>query len=212
METIRPAGFWVRGAASLLDALIVGLPWGLLLWGLDAMTMPKELFDALGWVGLVIGLCYSVGFLLGPWQATPGKRIMRIYVSHADHHTRISLLQSILRNLVLGAGNIVMMAFFISTPEPYTPQQIERMEMVAQKQENNIPLTEDEILFQESVADADTKIVAYGAKLLGICALGSIYYLIISIMISTNRRKLGLHDRLAGSCVLRGTPAIPESV
>ncbi len=125
------AGFWVRLSASLLDMLITApMMWAALhIVGFDYSQLPtmeqmlagvepeettaKKLVDFISWV---ISIAYSVYFISSKQQATPGKRIMNIYVATKDGQ-KLSInrcfarfFASILSGLLLGAG-FMMIAF-----------------------------------------------------------------------------------------------------
>lgn len=81
---VEYGSFWLRLLAVICDALIL-LP-------LSAFVM--SLFAATPFIALCANLAingfYYVGFLRGPWRATPGKRVMGLYVVHTDHMGALS--------------------------------------------------------------------------------------------------------------------------
>jgi uncharacterized RDD family membrane protein YckC len=101
------AGFWLRFVAYLLDSLIVGVPIGIVFLililsssfgavlhggGPPNPPSPDEVFDALG-VGFFVGIgvivllaiagkwIYFAAFESSSWQATPGKKVLNIFVT-----------------------------------------------------------------------------------------------------------------------------------
>jgi uncharacterized RDD family membrane protein YckC len=103
------ATFWTRLQAYLIDMLILGaggfalgVAIGVIVVAIYGAEGAKEilarheiLFDGLG---VLLGLVYQMHFMSGPWQATPGKRIMGIYVIRTSG-ARISPLFAVGRHL-----------------------------------------------------------------------------------------------------------------
>lgn len=50
---------------------------------------------------VILSAIYNIGFVCGPWQATPGKRYCNIHVINADG-SKLTLVQSILRHVATG--------------------------------------------------------------------------------------------------------------
>jgi uncharacterized RDD family membrane protein YckC len=87
------AGFWIRVAASLIDQVILA-PVLLIIYGAifglafssgagqrGEISAAAGLVLALGLIALIALPClYHVLFLRGRWQATPGKRLLNLYV------------------------------------------------------------------------------------------------------------------------------------
>ncbi len=91
---VRYAGFWIRVGAYIIDYIIinvivvvisgvVGLLIGLIA-GLSHQSDQSALPALAGGIGAVIGIAivivYYVKFNSGPWQATPGKRLVGIHI------------------------------------------------------------------------------------------------------------------------------------
>lgn len=77
------AGRAERLFAYLLDALVLLIPTAVLMQALGGIhesgaTGPQVLAI------FVLNLLYRVGFSASIWQATPGKRLLNIYIIHAD--------------------------------------------------------------------------------------------------------------------------------
>lgn len=88
------AGFWRRLAAYLVDSFIVAIPTILLIesMGLTAPD-PAGMFDApLEEMAVLLAVVYLAqwpyfaGFEASSWQATPGKRLVRVKVTDVDGH------------------------------------------------------------------------------------------------------------------------------
>ena len=73
------ARWFERLFANLIDTLILLVPSGVLVSAFGDAKGP--LLVAL----FTLNIGYGVGFLSSNWQATPGKRLLGIYVIHADH-------------------------------------------------------------------------------------------------------------------------------
>jgi uncharacterized RDD family membrane protein YckC len=125
------AGFWVRLSATLLDMLITSpIIWAAFyIIGFDFANLPtveqmmagiepeetpeKRVADFVSWV---ISITYSVYFITSKQQATPGKRIMNIYIATADgqklslNRCFVRFFASILSGLLAGIG-FIMIAF-----------------------------------------------------------------------------------------------------
>jgi uncharacterized RDD family membrane protein YckC len=125
------AGFWVRFCATVIDMIITTpVMWAAFhLVGFDPSHLPtldqmlagiqveetpaKRAADFVSWV---ISISYSVWFLTSKKQATPGKRIMGIYVATKDGKPlSVNLcfarfFMTILSALLCGMG-FVMIAF-----------------------------------------------------------------------------------------------------
>ena len=88
----RPAGFWIRVLAIIIDGILFGIVEVILalIFGVSFMTSPEQAEAAAasaGWFGLflfVLWYVYSVGLLVSPWQGTVGKRLTGIHVTDAN--------------------------------------------------------------------------------------------------------------------------------
>ena len=115
---VEYAGFWIRLGAYLLDAviltvgsLVAGLLLGLIL---VIITFGKIDSSVAGGIGNVLGvglaIAYNIVFVSGKWQATPGKRIVGIYIIREDGgclsgwHAFGRYLSYILSSLILCIG------------------------------------------------------------------------------------------------------------
>ncbi|MFT5703155.1 MAG: putative RDD family membrane protein YckC [Rickettsiales bacterium] len=127
------AGFWVRFQAALID-MVVSAPiaWAIIhISGVDlsqlptfeqamsnmlaGIEVPKTMEEKIvDFISYVVSISYSVYFLTSKKQATPGKRIMNIYVATTDRK-RLSVnksfarfLATILSGLLFGIGLLLI--------------------------------------------------------------------------------------------------------
>jgi uncharacterized RDD family membrane protein YckC len=104
-EQGMPAGFWIRFAAVIIDGVITTLIYlvPFLIWLFSGDNLPEE-GEALvaptwlNWLSYLIGFVYSVVFLAN-WGATPGKRLLNIYVLDGQGRQRIGYIRAIVRTL-----------------------------------------------------------------------------------------------------------------
>ncbi len=89
----RYAGFWIRLLACLLDAIIFGVPWGILQWALVEELQIMS-FD----IVLTITFVLLYAWIEGKKGATPGKLAcgLRVVDEHGD---RIGFANAALRNI-----------------------------------------------------------------------------------------------------------------
>lgn len=92
-ETFQPAGSWRRICARVIDGLI----WGALFFFFSVVI---EL-DYAPLISLVLVCIYDVAFLTSHWQATPGKRMMNVYVQRMKMAEKLSRLRALIRFLSL---------------------------------------------------------------------------------------------------------------
>ena len=125
------AGFWVRFFATIIDMLITApVIWAAFhIIGFDMSHIPtleqmlagvqveKTAADrAADFVSWVISLAYSVYFITSKQQATPGKRILNIYIATKDgqklsvNRSFARFFASLLSGILLGVG-FIMIAF-----------------------------------------------------------------------------------------------------
>jgi uncharacterized RDD family membrane protein YckC len=119
----RPAGFWLRLAANLVDNFIITLVTFIIVFlatfivsadQLSVLLATKEKLIGLYYVAFV--LLYKAGFEASKRRASPGKRIVGISVVNSDCE-QISFVRALLRNVlkvfsyaILGFG-FLMAAF-----------------------------------------------------------------------------------------------------
>ncbi|MFC7681825.1 RDD family protein [Paenibacillus sp. GCM10028914] len=91
----REAGFWIRLGAQLLDALIVGIPLGILSLSIDGGTDRESVTDILGFLYSLLLPVFWNGY-------TIGKRICRIRIRKVNDHMPPGFVTMLLRNMVGG--------------------------------------------------------------------------------------------------------------
>ena len=123
----RPAyaGFWLRTAAFLIDNLILGFVFTIVMasdpaafianFDLNALplkTMPR--FTPLGFavVYLMVWIYFAL-FEASAWQATPGKRMLRLYVTDLAGR-RLTLARAALRNIARLLSGFVLVGYFLA--------------------------------------------------------------------------------------------------
>jgi uncharacterized RDD family membrane protein YckC len=77
---LGPAGFWIRVVAYVIDSLILivlVMTLGFIAMALGAIPMSENLYLVLN---AIVGVTYFALFHSGGWQATPGKRLLGVYV------------------------------------------------------------------------------------------------------------------------------------
>lgn len=87
LPPLKYAGFWLRAAAFLLDSLLLALVYAAVEAVLVAVFgVFMHLHDWLplvffGTSGLLLTWCWYAAFESSPWQATPGKKLLRLQVT-----------------------------------------------------------------------------------------------------------------------------------
>ena len=104
----HPLAKWFeRLFANLIDSLILLVP---------SAAIAQDFSDAKGAVLLplfALNMAYVVGFLSSSWQATPGKRLLNIYVIHADG-SRLSPRDALERFLAFILPSLAMYSTILS--------------------------------------------------------------------------------------------------
>ena len=114
------AGFWRRAVALLLDTILVSI----VLFAAMMLTLVVVIaavgqddayaIPAVSVVSLLVSILWFPVLECGPWQATPGKRIARIYVTDSEGQ-RISFWRSLGRTLLKFISSIaVMIGYFMA--------------------------------------------------------------------------------------------------
>jgi uncharacterized RDD family membrane protein YckC len=103
------AGFWRRYFALILDSIILSIPLATLLFYLTRSFLinNSSAIILMDFGFIIIAAFYNTVFLSSRWQATLGKRIMRVYVVRAENEGRLSFWRSLARYLVLNAAIII---------------------------------------------------------------------------------------------------------
>jgi uncharacterized RDD family membrane protein YckC len=126
LPQVRPAyaGFWLRAVAYLIDSAIVSFP--LLLVGSfnpskfiifpDPNTTSRLAFPqltplAIALVIPIVWLYYAI-FEASPWQATPGKRVLRLYVTDLNGRP-ITFARATIRHFAKMISSLTFMGGYI---------------------------------------------------------------------------------------------------
>lgn len=130
------AGFWLRAAAFLIDTLILGFLTALIAGlypsaffrspdvnSLDLSLLlqsPLSVLTPLGiaWFTAAPSL-YGAMFESSAWQATPGKRILGIYVTGLRGQ-RVTFLRAFFRNLAKQISSFLLLGYFLAG---FTPRK-----------------------------------------------------------------------------------------
>ena len=119
------AGFWLRAFAYLVDMILVSLPFGLIgsfypatfIKFPDAAasnpftSLPQLTPVGFAIMGTAIWFYYTV-FEASGWQATPGKRMMRIYVTDM-YGQRLTLPHAAMRNLAKFISSLTFLVGYL---------------------------------------------------------------------------------------------------
>lgn len=128
LGNIRYAGFWVRFAASLLDAVVIllvamaiGLVIGIVaaMMGLRGAPAPGDLWPNL--LGLLLSWLYFATLESGPRCATYGKRAFHLQVLGAGDFTRIGFLRASARWIGRFVSTFLLMIGYLM--QPFTPRK-----------------------------------------------------------------------------------------
>ena len=98
------AGFWKRVAACFIDGFACIAVITILTLPLRAIVPPDSLRMVSGVLGIGLYLFYFVWMESSPWQATLGKRLLKLKVTDMEGK-RISFLRSLGRNLAMYLSN-----------------------------------------------------------------------------------------------------------
>lgn len=113
----KPAGFWIRACAIVLDSFIVWLlsiPVQYMITHLVGNYTHYNLRGAL-FSQLLILICYTAYFVLfncSDWQATPGKRVLGIYIRRKDSH-QMTIAQAIGRYFAMSFSYLLFCIGFM---------------------------------------------------------------------------------------------------
>ncbi|OSI11133.1 RDD family [Neisseria zoodegmatis] len=114
---MKYAGFWIRVAASLIDALIllaIILPLLYLIYGEEYFI--TETIAPLGTADIVLNYIFPLLFTIGFWvkrSATPGKMLLGLKIVDAKTGEDISLGQSFIRYVGYIVSGMVLMLGYI---------------------------------------------------------------------------------------------------
>jgi uncharacterized RDD family membrane protein YckC len=123
----RPAfaGFWLRAVACLIDTILIAAVFVLVASFFPSTfekllpPSPTSLLDMPRPAPLVIAILVAIGclyytmFEASSWQATPGKRILRLYVTDLNGQ-RITFGRALIRNLARQISGIFFIGYFVA--------------------------------------------------------------------------------------------------
>jgi len=119
------AGFWIRAVAFFFDFLILVLIFAIFITidtpAFVASPFPTEFslkqvpqFTGLGILVLYLLMwVYFAAFEASAWQATPGKRILKIYVTDLNGH-RLTIARAALRNIARMISGILLVGYILA--------------------------------------------------------------------------------------------------
>lgn len=111
---IRP---WIRYWAKMIDVFLVGVFGGILFFTSDPNIYAQPMF----YVTALVSLVLIESILLSTWGTTPGKWLLRIYITDEDGH-RLSFVNALKRNsiaLLIGLGAGIPLIAFITLAYSY---------------------------------------------------------------------------------------------
>jgi uncharacterized RDD family membrane protein YckC len=118
-------GFWRRAVAFLIDNLILGFLVALVIASnpaafmvnpdVNALTLKLiPPFTRLGFITVYfIMWVYFSGFEASAWQATPGKRILRLYVTDLGGH-RLTFVRAAMRNVARMISALLLVGYILA--------------------------------------------------------------------------------------------------
>jgi uncharacterized RDD family membrane protein YckC len=184
-----------------MDIAILAVPWFCIMSGtyLTPVLYTREVCWALG-------IIYYVGFLSSRWQATPGMRLVRIYVAHADGSGRISAARAFARYLVFNA--LFLILILIPSLNPKLPINLskangQRYGAAEAKVSAGQPLTPEE---QRLLAETREAMIAVRRSTMPNTLFEGIYMVIMAFMIGLTKHRTGLHDLVCSTRVMVGRP------
>jgi uncharacterized RDD family membrane protein YckC len=119
------AGFWLRAVAYLIDGILSGIPLGIaaiinppaFFRTLDPNVFLQSPFAALTPLAigsaLVTTWLYGAAFESSAWQATPGKRLLRIRVTDLGGH-RVTFARALLRNVCKQISSFLFIGYIMA--------------------------------------------------------------------------------------------------
>lgn len=131
------AGFWRRLAARILDGILLSIAFGLI--SLVCLGSFKSYSNniAFQFLSFAATLAFEGVFLHSLWQATPGKRLMHVYVEDAATSTPISMLRAVMRYMaILGIASVgcLLMVALNPAPEPMTAAEQQEINHITERQ------------------------------------------------------------------------------
>lgn len=207
MQDMEPAGLQKRIIACLLDCFILGTPSFVIIGGEYYIHVPY--FPKV--ICLALGIIYSVGFLSSAWQATPGMRLLNIFVVRAEDAGKLSHARGLARYLIYNAAFLFLMA--IPSLNPRLPANLRgdearRYEALYEQDQLRRPMKpEDRQFLDKAYAEVGSARKSAPREWM----LTAMYTLIIALTIGLTKRKTGLHDMVCKTRVVRrASLAVPE--
>ncbi|MGB7986327.1 MAG: RDD family protein [Terracidiphilus sp.] len=208
MPEKEPADFQTRLLARVVDGLILGVPSFIIISG-EYYNHFQYFPNA---ICLALGIIYSVGFLSSAWQATPGMRLLKIFVVRAGDSRRLSRARALARYFIYNAAFLFFLAIPSLNPKlpaNYVGDEAKRYEVLYAKDQNHLPMApEDRKFLDKAYAEVGAARKSTPRDFLFACA----YRLIIVLTVVFTKQKTGLHDMVCETRVLCGAPPSPSPV
>lgn len=107
------AGFWRRVAAAFVDGIVLILVLSSILWLLERAGLSRDGSSAVAGLLVVFGyLLYNASFESSPWQATLGKKVLRIAVTD-NLGNRVSFKKAFSRNFCKAFSLLILYIGFL---------------------------------------------------------------------------------------------------
>lgn len=202
-----PAGFWRRMAAHLVDFIIISIVVWLPIWLFSGQFTQQS--QTVQLITTLLGIAYYVGFLASKYQATPGKRVMGVYIVRAEDHMPLDHLRATLRYVVYMGPYLLLTLMQPSQTEilkdvPLDEQR--RYEEIQDKMQKFEKITEEEASFMNSISKQHNVLSTPYGK---VALLGLLYSLLQGLLVAFTKDKTGLHDLIVKTRAVRGRPGSP---
>lgn len=201
-DTLRPAGFWIRFVALVIDGLILGIPMWCLFFMVGYMHSVMLQF-----VSVAVYGAYYVYFWTHAWQATPGKRLLNLYVLDATTGGRLSLQQAGVRYVLLNLAALLMLGASIiqgGDMPGLNPEEQQRITEIQERMASGKTISEDE---QQYVKEAFVEMQGpMTSVVMLISTLGFVWSMLLAFSVGLTKEKTGLHDIIGKTRVVHGRP------
>lgn len=221
METThyKPAGFWIRALAHLIDGVIIAVP----LWtfiavsGFSMFIINPSHPNYAQLIWLLLGITYYVMFLSSGWQATPGKRLVNVYVMQAEDGGRLTQKRAVERYLAYMGPVIVIALLMIVSPTAALPPGMtmddqQRLVEIEKKVVARETLTPED---QEFFKNTGRNLSQHGSLSPTVALLNllqTVYFIAIALSVGLTKYKTGIHDMMCKTRAVRGRPDKPEII
>lgn len=189
LTVAKPAGFWRRLAALMIDGLIFAPVLFGIAYVLGFGTLLSQIISA------VLVVAYYTYLTSSPWQATLGKRIMKVYIVRADSSGSISRVQAFIRYMVL--YGVALASGFVAVMDANTM----RMQEIVMSEQ----LTAEQEVFLSEVQAGN---IPANPLLVLLKFLSFLWSIVIAAMVAFTRAKTGPHDLICKTRALVGRPGI----